>query len=119
LILVDLNHERATRLADANVGEQSRRKKATKNFVLLGLIDVLANQVGRINLNGQCQRGPDTLPFNGRKDSAEGTLSVSDALRVFSIRTTVATKSSERNRDLVTSIVRGRHSRTLTTDYLF
>ncbi|HEA53094.1 NADP-dependent glyceraldehyde-3-phosphate dehydrogenase [Marinobacter antarcticus] len=84
-----------------------------------GLIDVLANQVGRINLNGQCQRGPDTLPFNGRKDSAEGTLSVSDALRVFSIRTTVATKSSERNRDLVTSIVRGRHSRTLTTDYLF
>lgn len=84
-----------------------------------GLIDVLANQVGRINLNGQCQRGPDTLPFNGRKNSAEGTLSVSDALRVFSIRTTVATKSSERNRDLVTGIVRGRHSRTLTTDYLF
>ncbi|MBU2875429.1 NADP-dependent glyceraldehyde-3-phosphate dehydrogenase [Marinobacter salexigens] len=84
-----------------------------------GLIDILANQVGRINLNGQCQRGPDTLPFNGRKDSAEGTLSVSDALRVFSIRTTVSTKSSERNRDLVTGIVRGRHSRTLTTDYLF
>ncbi len=84
-----------------------------------GLIDVLANQVGRINLNGQCQRGPDTLPFNGRKDSAEGTLSVSDALRVFSIRTTVATKSSESNRDLVTGIVRGRHSCTLTTDYLF
>ncbi|MBC7182433.1 MAG: NADP-dependent glyceraldehyde-3-phosphate dehydrogenase [Marinobacter sp.] len=83
------------------------------------LIDVLANQVGRLNLNAQCQRGPDTLPFNGRKDSAEGTLSVSDALRVFSIRTTVATKSSDTNRDLVTSIVRGRHSRILTTDYLF
>ena len=84
-----------------------------------GLIDVLANQVGRINLNSQCQRGPDTLPFNGRKNSAEGTLSVSDALRVFSIRTTIAAKSSESNRDLVTSIVRERHSRTLTTDYLF
>ncbi|PHQ26525.1 NADP-dependent glyceraldehyde-3-phosphate dehydrogenase [Marinobacter guineae] len=84
-----------------------------------GLIDLLANQVGRLNLNAQCQRGPDTLPFNGRKDSAEGTLSVSDALRVFSIRTTVATKSSDTNRDLVTSIVRGRHSRILTTDYLF
>lgn len=83
------------------------------------LIDQLANQVGRINLNAQCQRGPDTLPFNGRKDSAEGTLSVSDALRVFSIRTTVATKSSESNKDLVTHIVRSRHSRILTTDYLF
>ena len=83
------------------------------------LIDLLANQVGRINLNAQCQRGPDTLPFNGRKDSAEGTLSGSDALRVFSIRTTVATKSSDSNRDLVTSIVRGRQSKILTTDYLF
>ena len=30
-----------------------------------------------------------------------------------------AAKSSESNRDLVTSIVRERHSRTLTTDYLF
>jgi glyceraldehyde-3-phosphate dehydrogenase (NADP+) len=38
---------------------------------------------------------------------------------VFSIRTTIAAKSSESNRDLVTSIVRERHSRTLTTDYLF
>ena len=51
-----------------------------------GLIDVLANQVGRININAQCQRGPDTFPYTGRKDSAEGTLSVTDALRVFSIR---------------------------------
>lgn len=83
------------------------------------LIDVLANQVGRININGQCQRGPDTLPFNGRKDSAEGTLSVSDALRVFSIRTTVATKSTEGNRNLVNSIVRERRSGVLTTDYIF
>ena len=83
------------------------------------LIDLMANQVGRINLNAQCQRGPDTLPFNGRKDSAEGTLSVSDALRVFSIRTTVATMASEGNQDLVTDIVRNRHSTILTTDYLF
>ena len=33
-----------------------------------GLIDVLANQVGRINVNAQCQRGPDTFPYTGRKD---------------------------------------------------
>jgi glyceraldehyde-3-phosphate dehydrogenase (NADP+) len=53
---------------------------------LVKLIDPLANQVCRINLNAQCQRGPDTLPFAGRKDSAEATLSISDALRCFSIR---------------------------------
>ena len=56
------------------------------------LMDSLINQVSRININAQCQRGPDVFPFNGRKDSAEGTLSVHDALRVFSIRTIVATK---------------------------
>ena len=47
------------------------------------LIDVLANQVCRININSQCQRGPDQLPFTGRKNSAEGTLSVTDALTLF------------------------------------
>ncbi|HSV92379.1 MAG TPA: hypothetical protein VLH81_04855, partial [Desulfobacterales bacterium] len=54
------------------------------------LLDALANQVCRVNLNAQCQRGPDVYPFTGRKDSAEGTLSVSDALRCFSIRSMVA-----------------------------
>ena len=43
-----------------------------KNSKSIGqLIDELANQVGRININAQCQRGPDAFPFNGRKDSAE------------------------------------------------
>src|SRR5690606_9977658 len=64
-------------------------------------IDMFTNQVGRINVNTQCQRGPDTFPFNGRKDSAEGTLSVADALRVFSIRTLVATKSTEANTQII------------------
>lgn len=41
------------------------------------LIDPLVNQVCRVNINSQCQRGPDTFPFTGRKDSAEGTLSFS------------------------------------------
>lgn len=83
------------------------------------LIDAFANQVGRINLNAQCQRGPDTYPFNGRKDSAEGTLSVHDALRVFSIRTLVATKFDEGNKTLVSEIIRNRESSFLTTDYIF
>ena len=38
------------------------------------LVDPLVNQVCRVNINCQCQRGPDVFPFTGRKDSAEGTL---------------------------------------------
>ncbi|MFK3776076.1 NADP-dependent glyceraldehyde-3-phosphate dehydrogenase [Pseudomonas sp. NPDC089406] len=83
------------------------------------LVDTFANQVGRINLNAQCQRGPDTYPFNGRKNSAEGTLSVHDALRVFSIRTLVATRFQEANKELISEIIRNRQSSFLTTDYIF
>lgn len=82
------------------------------------LIDPLANQVSRINLNAQCQRGPDTLPFTGRKDSAEGTLSISDALRCFSIRSLVATQADPAGRDLIQDIVTGRHSSFLHTDFI-
>lgn len=83
------------------------------------LIDVSAFHVGRINLNSQCQRGPDTFPFNGRKDSAEGTLSVFDALRTFSIRSMVACKDNQSNKDLVATIVKDRASKFLSTDYIF
>jgi len=83
------------------------------------LVDTFANQVGRININAQCQRGPDTYPFNGRKNSAEGTLSVHDALRVFSIRTLVATKFQDSNKALISDIIRNRESTFLTTDYIF
>jgi glyceraldehyde-3-phosphate dehydrogenase (NADP+) len=83
------------------------------------LVDIFANQVGRININAQCQRGPDTYPFNGRKNSAEGTLSVDDALRVFSIRTLVATRFQEANKALISEIIRNRQSSFLTTDYIF
>ncbi len=82
-------------------------------------IDALSSQVGRINLNVQCQRGPDTFPFNGRKDSAEGTLSVADALRVFSIRTLVATKASPENKKIIGNILQNRESVFLSTDYIF
>jgi glyceraldehyde-3-phosphate dehydrogenase (NADP+) len=82
------------------------------------LVDSLVNQVCRVNINSQCQRGPDTFPFTGRKDSAEGTLSVSDALRVFSIRTLVAAKSTEANNLLLTDIVQHRKSKFLSTDFL-
>lgn len=82
------------------------------------LIDSLVNQVCRVNINSACQRGPDVLPFTGRKDSAEGTLSVSDALRCFSIRTLVAAKGTEQNNGLLTDIAHNRRSKFLSTDFI-
>ncbi|HPE98810.1 MAG TPA: NADP-dependent glyceraldehyde-3-phosphate dehydrogenase, partial [Chitinophagales bacterium] len=82
---------------------------------LVELIDPLVNLVCRVNLNSQCQRGPDVYPFNGRKDSAVATLSVHDALRVFSIRTTVAFKDLPMNKQIVTNVLEGRKSNFLST----
>ena len=82
------------------------------------MIDPLVNQVCRVNINSQCQRGPDTFPFTGRKDSAEGTLSVSDALKVFSIRTLVAAKEGPVNKKIINDIVEGHKSNFLSTDFI-
>jgi glyceraldehyde-3-phosphate dehydrogenase (NADP+) len=90
----------------------------TNPEIIADLVDPLVNQVCRVNINSQCQRGPDTFPFTGRKDSAEGTLSVSDALRVFTIRTLVAAKETDTNRQIIKSIIRGRSSRFLSTDFI-
>jgi len=79
-------------------------------------VDNMVNQVCRVNINATCQRGPDYLPFTGRKDSAVGTLSVHDALRSFSIRTVVATDTGQR--ELVGKVVSGGKSNFMTTDYL-
>ena len=85
---------------------------------IAALLDPLVNQVCRVNINSQCQRGPDAFPFTGRKDSAEGTLSVSDALRVFTIRTLVAAKETEANREIIKAIVTNRSSTFLSTDFI-
>ena len=85
---------------------------------LAALIDPLVNQVCRVNINSQCQRGPDIFPFTGRKDSAVGTLSVTDALRAFSIRTLVAAKDQAENKALISTIVRERLSNFLSTDFI-
>ncbi len=86
--------------------------------LLAQLVDALVNQVCRININSQCQRSPDSFPFNGRKNSAEGTQSVADALRIFSIRIVVAARETEANREIISSIVRGRKSHFLSTDFI-
>jgi aldehyde dehydrogenase (NAD+) len=83
------------------------------------LVDPLVNQVCRVNINCQCQRGPDVFPFTGRKDSAEGTLSVTDALRSFSIRSMVAAKQTDGSKQLLTRIVHEHRSNFINTGFLF
>jgi len=103
---------------DSDVGQQA--SIFGKDPAIMGqLIDPLVNQVCRLNINSQCQRGPDSFPFTGRKDSAEGTLSTGDALRVFSIRTLVAAKTQDVNKELLSQIIRERKSNFLSTDYIF
>jgi glyceraldehyde-3-phosphate dehydrogenase (NADP+) len=80
------------------------------------MIDHLSNQVCRINLNTQCQRGPDVYPFTGRKNSAEGTLSVYDALRSFSIRCMVAAKQDQAGKQVIQGILHSESSRFLSTN---
>jgi acyl-CoA reductase-like NAD-dependent aldehyde dehydrogenase len=86
---------------------------------LASLIDPLVNQVSRVNINCQCQRGPDSFPFTGRKDSAEGTLSVVDALRSFSIRSLVAAKLTDENKEIINDIVASDDSNFLSTKFIF
>jgi glyceraldehyde-3-phosphate dehydrogenase (NADP+) len=85
---------------------------------IASLIDPLVNQVGRVNLNAQCQRSPDVFPFNGRKDSAEGTLSVHDALRSFSIRTMVAAKQTDASKKLLDTVVLENKSNFVNTRFI-
>jgi acyl-CoA reductase-like NAD-dependent aldehyde dehydrogenase len=82
------------------------------------MADSLVNQVCRVNINCQCQRGPDVFPFTGRKDSAEGTLSVTDALRSFSIRSMVAARYTQPAREILNAIVDGHHSNFIHTGFI-
>jgi glyceraldehyde-3-phosphate dehydrogenase (NADP+) len=118
IVPFDDDQEAIDYVVNSNFGQQvSIFGTASKRIAVL--IDAFSNQVGRINLNAQSQRGPDTFPFNGRKDSAEGTLSIADALRVFSIRTIVATKNIDSNKQIISNIIRNRESQFLSTDYIF
>jgi glyceraldehyde-3-phosphate dehydrogenase (NADP+) len=102
-------------IAESDCGQQCSLF-STQEETVASAVDNMVNQVCRVNINVACQRGPDYLPFTGRRDSAAGTLSVHDALRSFSIRTVVATDSSQRK--LVGLVVSGGKSNFMTTDYL-
>eukprot|EP01038_Epipyxis_sp_PR26KG_P005593 gene5593-7721_t len=74
---------------------------STSSETISPLIDLLSTAVGRININTQCGRSPDVFPFSGRRSSALGTLSVTEALKTFSIETVLAFKSIDLNANIV------------------
>ena len=107
-------------LAASQFGQQASIFSTKDMDTIASLVDDLVHQVARVNLNAQCQRGPDSLPFTGRKDSAYGTLSVTDALRAFSIRSVVATKvDKEVNRVILENILKSGKSNFLKMEHLF
>lgn len=104
-------------MAESNYGQQVSLF-GTDVYTLAPLIDTLVNLVCRVNLNSSCQRGPDVYPFTGRKDSAQATLSVHDALRSFSIRTFVAFKDNNLNNEAIRRLLETKLSNFVSTDYI-
>ena len=82
-------------------GQQAALFTTHADAASAGMVDVLSTVVGRINLNTQCGRSPDSLPFSGRRSSAQGTMSVTEALRAFSVEVVVAGKANAQNEALL------------------
>ena len=72
------------------------------------LVDALSTVVGRVNINVQCGRSPDSVPFSGRRSSAMGTMSVTEALRALSVETVVAYPAKD---EASAAVARGLDSR--------
>ncbi len=68
------------------------------------VVAALVHQVSRVNINCKCQRTPDTFPFSGRKDSAEGVLSVIDALEAFTVPAVVAARDTQTDAAILSAI---------------
>lgn len=88
---------------ESNYGQQASIFGRDRQ-IMARLVHVLTHQVSRININCKCQRTPDTFPFTGRKDSAEGVLSVSDALQAFTIPAFVAARETDEHKAMLTEI---------------
>lgn len=83
-------------LAEVKFGQQvSLFTKSSSSNEIAQVLDLCALSTCRVNINAQCQRGPDTFPFAGRKSSALGTISVTEVLRGVSVETLVAAKTRE------------------------
>lgn len=56
------------------------------------LVDAFSAVYGKININSQCGRSPDSVPFSARRSSGLGVMSIEDALKEFSVPTVISYK---------------------------
>lgn len=117
IVPFDAIEEALEYVSESNYGQQVSLFSNSAD-TLAPLIDMMVNQVCRVNINAQCQRGPDVFPFVGRKDSAVSTLSVHDAIRSFSIRTLVAFKGNDLNKKVLNTLLDTKQSNFVNTHYI-
>ena len=65
---------------------------SSSTVITAELIDFFSNIFGKININSQCSRSPDALPFSGRRSSAMGVMSISNIINEFSVPTVISYK---------------------------
>jgi glyceraldehyde-3-phosphate dehydrogenase (NADP+) len=70
----------------------------------VNLLDSFSSVFGKININAQCGRSPDSLPFSGRRSSAMGVMSITEALKEFSVPTVVSYQDKMSNSAIVGEI---------------
>jgi glyceraldehyde-3-phosphate dehydrogenase (NADP+) len=87
-------------VTESNYGQQASLFGRDKDAVAR-LVRRLMHQVSRVNINCQCQRSPDMVPFTGRKDSAEGSLSISDAAAAFTVPSFISAREGDADRQIV------------------
>jgi len=78
--------------------------EGTQHNGVAQLVDRFSTVFGKININSQCGRSPDTAPFSGRRSSAMGVMSVMEALHEFSIPTVVSYKDEGLNSDVINGV---------------
>jgi glyceraldehyde-3-phosphate dehydrogenase (NADP+) len=69
--------------------------------MISNIIDRFGAIVGRININTQCTRVPDILPFTQRRSSGMGIMSITDMLKEFTVPTVLSHKNHDLNEVLV------------------
>lgn len=89
---------------EGKFGQQVSVFTAKAKAIAANLVDRFSTVFGKININSQCARSPDTAPFSGRRSSAMGVMSVMNALHEFSVPTVVAYKDVGDHAELVKGI---------------
>jgi glyceraldehyde-3-phosphate dehydrogenase (NADP+) len=78
-----------------NYGQQVSVFTNQASSEAVSIVDTFSAVYGKININSQCGRSPDSVPFTARRSSGMGIMSIEDALKEFSIPTVVSYKHED------------------------